>query len=85
MVAVYNRALTDLEIKMVEAYLRDKWIIPYGGEVPQIYSIADINQDGQVDFIDFGIEKDINQRDGDNRWFLNFNVNGVILDAIGES
>lgn len=34
-------------------------------------------------FISFGLDNDINQREGDNRFFLDFNVNGVILDQIG--
>jgi hypothetical protein len=37
------------------------------------------------DFISFGLEKDINQRSGDNRWILDFNVNGVVFETIGES
>lgn len=36
------------------------------------------------DHVSFGLEKDINQREGDNRWILDFNVNGVVYDRIGE-
>ena len=36
------------------------------------------------DFISFGLENDINQRAGDNRWLLDFNVNGVVFEQIGE-
>lgn len=36
------------------------------------------------DFIDFGLDRDINQRQGDERWFLDFNVNGVVFELIGE-
>lgn len=36
------------------------------------------------DFISFGMENDINQRPGDNRWILDFNVNGVVFERIGE-
>lgn len=35
-------------------------------------------------FISFGLENDINQRPGDNRWILDFNVNGVMFEYIGE-
>lgn len=37
------------------------------------------------DFVSFGMENDINQRPGDdNRWLLDFNVNGVVFERIGE-
>ncbi|MCK4787428.1 MAG: hypothetical protein KAV87_26960 [Desulfobacteraceae bacterium] len=36
------------------------------------------------DYISFGLENDINQREGDNRWILDFNVNGVVFETIGE-
>ncbi len=36
------------------------------------------------DFVSFGMENDINQRAGDNRWVLDFNVNGVVFERIGE-
>ena len=36
------------------------------------------------DYVSFGLENDINQREGDNRWILDFNVNGVMYDTIGE-
>jgi hypothetical protein len=36
------------------------------------------------DYISFGMENDINQRDGDNRWILDFNVNGVMYQRIGD-
>ena len=36
------------------------------------------------DFISFGLGNDINQRAGDNRWILDFNVNGVVFERIGE-
>jgi hypothetical protein len=36
------------------------------------------------DFISFGLDNDINQRPGDNRWLLDFNVNGVVFEQIGE-
>lgn len=35
------------------------------------------------DYISFGIDHDINMREGDTRFVLDFNVNGVILDHIG--
>lgn len=35
-------------------------------------------------FVSFGLDNDINLREGDNRWILDFNVNGVIYDLIGE-
>ncbi len=35
------------------------------------------------EYISFGIDHDINMRDGDERFVLDFNVNGVILDHIG--
>lgn len=36
------------------------------------------------EYISFGLENDINQRAGDNRWILDFNVNGVVFERIGE-
>ena len=36
------------------------------------------------DYVSFGLENDINQRPGDNRWILDFNVNGVVYETIGE-
>ncbi len=36
------------------------------------------------DFVSFGLDNDINQRPGDNRWMLDFNVNGVVFYRIGE-
>ena len=35
-------------------------------------------------YISFGINNDINRRPGDNRWILDFNVNGVVFETIGE-
>lgn len=41
-------------------------------------------RDGDGDgYVNFGLEDDINQREGDNRWHLSFNVDGVIWDKIG--
>ncbi len=37
------------------------------------------------DYVSFGLENDINQRPGDDRWVLDFNVNGVVYETIGES
>ena len=37
------------------------------------------------DFVSFGMNNDINQRQGDNRWILDFNVNGVVYNQIGEN
>lgn len=34
------------------------------------------------DFVDFGLDNDINHRPGDDRWFLDFNVNGVVFEYI---
>lgn len=36
------------------------------------------------EFISFGIDHDINMRESDDRYILDFNVSGVILDHIGE-
>jgi hypothetical protein len=36
------------------------------------------------DYVSFGLDKDINQRAGDDRWILDFNVNGVVFETIGE-
>jgi hypothetical protein len=36
------------------------------------------------DYVSFGLENDINLRPGDNRWILDFNVNGVVFETIGE-
>lgn len=36
------------------------------------------------DHVSFGLENNINQRPGDNRWILDFNVNGVVFETIGE-
>ena len=36
------------------------------------------------DYVSFGLDNDINQRPGDNRWILDFNVNGVVFERIGE-
>ncbi|MCK5602215.1 hypothetical protein KAR91_10110 [Candidatus Pacearchaeota archaeon] len=35
-------------------------------------------------YVSFGLDNDINKREGDNRWLLDFNVNGVVFDTIGE-
>lgn len=35
------------------------------------------------DYISFGLDNDINEREGDNRYFLDFNVNGVMFELIG--
>jgi len=35
------------------------------------------------DFISFGLDNDINQREGDDRWLLDFNVNGSVFEYIG--
>ncbi len=36
------------------------------------------------DFISIGLDNDINQREGDDRWILDFNVNGPVFEYIGE-
>lgn len=36
------------------------------------------------DYVSFGLDNDINKREGDDRWILDFNVNGVVFDTIGE-
>lgn len=36
------------------------------------------------DYISFGLDNDINQREGSCQWELEFNVNGVVFDLIGE-
>lgn len=36
------------------------------------------------DYVSFGLDNDINKREGDPRWVLDFNVNGVVFDTIGE-
>ena len=35
------------------------------------------------DFISIGLDSDINQREGDDRWLLDFNVNGSVFEYIG--
>lgn len=35
-------------------------------------------------FVSIGLDNDINQREGDDRWILDFNVNGPIFEYIGE-
>jgi hypothetical protein len=34
-------------------------------------------------FVDFGLDKSINRNEGDNRWMLDFNVQGNILKGVG--
>lgn len=36
------------------------------------------------DYVSFGLDNDINKREGDPRWLLDFNVNGVVYETIGE-
>jgi hypothetical protein len=36
------------------------------------------------DFVRFGLDNPINLHPGDNRWFLDFNVNGVVFEHIGD-
>jgi hypothetical protein len=36
------------------------------------------------DYISIGLDSDINQREGDDRWILDFNVNGSVFEYIGE-
>ena len=36
------------------------------------------------DYVSFGIDKDINGREGDGRRYLDFNVNGVVFELIGQ-
>ena len=36
------------------------------------------------DFVSFGLDYGINQNPGENRWILDFNVNGVVFEHIGE-
>jgi hypothetical protein len=36
------------------------------------------------DFISIGLDHSINAREGDDRWFLDFNVNGSVFEHIGE-
>ncbi len=35
-------------------------------------------------YVSFGLDNDINKREGDDRWILDFNVNGVVYETIGE-
>jgi len=39
--------------------------------------------DGGDNFVSFGLDEPINLNQGDNRWMLNFNVQGNILDGVG--
>jgi hypothetical protein len=52
-------------------------------EIPEGAIVGWSNKSSGDEFISFGIDNDINQENGNNRWVLNFNVNGVIFKDIG--
>jgi hypothetical protein len=52
-------------------------------ESPEGAVVGWSNVAGGDDFISFGLDADINQREGDSRRHLDFNVNGVVWELIG--
>ena len=52
-------------------------------ESPEGAVVGWSNAMGGDDYISFGLDADINGREGDGRRFLDFNVNGVMFELIG--
>lgn len=83
-------------LKMVEEYSNNKYTIRGWMTLNEVYKDLGFveSPEGAVvgwsknvpgdGFISFNIDSDINQREGDERYVLDFNVDGLILNHIGD-
>lgn len=88
--------MSEFFLRMVEEHVNGKLTIKGWMTLNEVYDDLGFgaSPEGAVvgwsnnvpgdDFISFGIDNDINLRDGDDRYILDFNVNGLILNHIGE-
>lgn len=86
----------DFFLHMVERYMNDQLTIKGWMVLNDVYKALGFEEapEGAVvgwsknvpgdEYISFGLDNDINLREGDTRFVLDFNVNGVILNHIGE-
>ncbi len=86
----------DFFLHMVERYMNDQFTIKGWMILNDVYKALGFKEtpEGAVvgwsknvegdEFISIGLDNDINMREGDTRFILDFNVNGVIFNHIGE-
>ena len=91
-----NEEMTEFFLRMTEDHLNGQLTIKGWMTLNTVYKSLGFEDspEGAVvgwskkvpgdDYISFGIDNDINRREGDYRYILDFNVNGVILNHIGE-
>jgi len=91
---VPDRNMNFLKLRVKQSYWNDMLLIRGHVMLNEVYDSLRIPRtpEGSVvgwslysggdNFIDFGLDEGVNQNQGDNRFLLNFNVNGTILDFI---